>query len=264
MGSATREALAGSKAALAELGRAELPVAEALLAAGRVIGDSAHLRTALIDTEADVAQKRELVGAVFGSRIPAEAASLLVSAASRRWSSGDDFLAGIEELGIRVAAESAPDGVDLDAELLAFERAVASDAELELALGSKLGETAAKTKIVDRLLAGKASPQTIVIVRHLVLQPRDRRIGELLRHGASVIADQRGFDIATVTSAVPLSAAQLGRLEQGLAAQAGRRVRFDTIVDPAVLGGVRVQIGDDVIDGSVASRLSSLRQKLAG
>jgi F-type H+-transporting ATPase subunit delta len=264
MGSATREALAGSKAALAELGRAELPVAEALLAAGRVIGESAHLRTALIDPEADVTQKRALVGAVFGSRVPAEAASLLVSAASRRWSTGDDFLAGIEEIGIRVAADSAPDVVDLDSELLAFERAVASDAELELALGSKLGEAAAKTQIVDRLLDGKASPQTVVIVRHLVQQPRGRRIGELLRHAASVVADQRGFDIATVTSAVPLTAAQLGRLEQGLAAQAGRRVRFDTIVDPAVLGGIRVQIGDDVIDGSVASRLSSLRQKLAG
>ncbi|PWC03143.1 F0F1 ATP synthase subunit delta [Agromyces badenianii] len=264
MGSATREALAASRSALAELGRAELPVAEALLAAGRVIGESAHLRKALIDNEADVAQKRALVEAVFGSRVPAEAASLLVSAASRRWSSGDDFLAGIEEIGIRVAADSAPDGVDLDSELLAFERAVASDAELELALGSKLAESAAKTKIVDRLLVGKASPQTVAIVTHLVQQPRGRRIGELLRHGASVVADQRGFDIATVTSAVPLSAAQLGRLEQGLVAQAGRRVRFDTIVDPAVLGGIRVQIGDDVIDGSVASRLSSLRQKLAG
>ncbi len=264
MGSATREALAASRAALAELGTAELPVAEGLLAAGRVIGESAHLRSALIDPEADVSQKRGLVQAVFGSQVPAAAVSLLITAASSRWSSGDDFLEGIEELGYRVAAESAADGVDIDAELFAFERAVSSDAELELALGSKLSPAEAKTKIVDRLLDGKAAPQTVAIVGHLVQQPRGRRIGELLRHAASIVADQRGFDIATVTTAAPLTAAQISRLEQRLAAQSGRRVRFDAIVDPALLGGVRVQIGDDVIDGSVASRLSSLRQKLAG
>jgi len=264
MGSATRGALAASRAALGELGRAELTVAEDLLAVGRVVGASSQLRSALTDNEADVAQKRALVQAVFGSKISAEAVALLIAAASSRWSSGEDFLAGVEDLGYRVAAESAPDGVDIDAELFSFERTVASDSELELALGSKLSPTASKTKLVDRLLVGKATPQTVAIVRHLVQQPRGRRIGAALRHAASVVADQRGFDVATVTTAVPLTAAQLGRLEQGIAAQAGRRVRFDTIVDPAVVGGVRVQIGDDVIDGSVASRLSSLRQKLAG
>ncbi|RXZ70102.1 F0F1 ATP synthase subunit delta [Agromyces albus] len=264
MGSATRGALADSRAALAELGRADLSVAEDLLSAGRVIGSSSQLRSALTDIEADAAQRRALVEAVFGSRLSAGAVSLLLSAAARPWSSGDDFLAGIEEIGIRVAADSASDDVDLAAELFTFERAVTSDDELELALGSKLSPRDEKTKIVDRLLAGKATPQTVVIVRHLVQQPRGRRIGELLRHAASIVADQRGFDIATVTTAVPLTPAQLSRLEQGLTARAGRRVRFDTIVDPAVLGGVRVQIGDDVIDGSVAARLSSLRQKLAG
>ena len=264
MGSATRGALAGTRAALADLGRAELQVAEDLLAAGRVIGSSSHLRSALIDAEADAAQKRALIEAVFAAKITADAVTLLIAAASRRWSNGEDFVAGLEDLGYRVAAESAPEGVDLDAELFTFEQAVASDAELELALGSKLSPLAPKLALVDRLLGGKATQQTIAIVRHLVEQPRGRRIGELLRHAASVVADQRGFDVATVTSAVPLTAAQLGRLEQGIAAQAGRRVRFDTIVDPAVLGGVRVQIGDDVIDGSVASRLSELRQKLAG
>ena len=264
MGSATREALAASRAALDELGRADLSVAEGLLAAGRIIGESKQLRAALTDTEADAAQKRALVDAVFGSRIPAGAVSLLLAAASRRWSSGDDFLSGIEELGYRVAAQSAAAGVDIDAELFTIEQTVASDDELELVLGGKLAATAAKAKIVDSLLDGKAAPQTVAIVRHLVQQPRGRRIRELLRHAASVVADERGFDIAKVTTATPLSAAQLQRLEQGLAAQSGRRVRFDTVVDPAMIGGVRVQIGDDVIDGSVASRLSSLRQKLAG
>ena len=141
---------------------------------------------------------------------------------------------------------------------------MASDAELELALGSKLSPAASKVQIVDRLLAGNASPQTVAIVNHLVQQPRGRRIGELLRHAAGVVAEQRGFEIATVTTATPLSTAQLERLVRGLEAQYGRALRVNTIVDPAVLGGVRVQIGDDVIDGSVASRLSSLRQKLAG
>ncbi|WP_350347140.1 F0F1 ATP synthase subunit delta [Agromyces sp. G08B096] len=264
MGSATREALTGTRAALAALGRPELQAADDLLAAARVIGESSQLRSALIDPEADAAQKRALVDQVFGGRIAPDAVSILTTAASVRWSSQDDFLAGLEDLGIRLAAIAAGDGVDLDAELFSFERTVGGDAELELALGSKLGAPAAKARLVERLLDRGAAPATTVIVRHLVLQPRGRRIGEMLKHAAAVAADQRGYDVATVTTAVPLSSEQLERLGRSLAGASGRGIRFDTIVDPAVLGGVRVQIGDDVIDGSVASRLSSLRQKLAG
>ncbi|WP_353827421.1 F0F1 ATP synthase subunit delta [Agromyces sp. SYSU T0242] len=263
MGSATREALAGTRAELAALGRAELPVAGDLLAATRVIAVTPQLRTALTDNEADAAQKAELVERVFGGRIAPAAAKLLVSAAAQRWSSQADFLDGVEELGFRVAAEAAGDA-EVDGELYAFQRTVASDAELELALGSKLGSVEAKVALVDRLLAPVASPATTLIVRHLVQSPRGRRTGEMLRGAAAIVADQRGFDVATVTSAVALSDDQITRLERTLGARAGRRVRFDAIVDPDVLGGVRVQIGDDVIDGSVASRLSDLRQKLAG
>jgi F-type H+-transporting ATPase subunit delta len=263
MGSATREALAGTRAELASVGRAELPVAGDLLAATRVIAATPQLRTALTDNEADRAVKRSLIERVFGGRVAPAAVTLLESAASQRWSSASDFLDGLEELGLRVAAESAGD-VEVDAELYAFQRTIASDAELELALGSKLGSAEAKAKLVDRLLGPAASPATTLVVRHLVQSPRGRRIGEMLRNAASVVADQRGFDVATVTTAVPLSGDQLARLEQTLGARAGRRIRFDAIVDPEVLGGVRVQIGDDVIDGSVASRLNDLRQKLAG
>ena len=109
MGSATRGALADTRAALAELGRADLQVAEDLLAVGRVVGSSSQLRSALVDAEADAAQKRALVESVFGGRISPDAVKLVIAAASRRWSSGDDFVAGLEDLGYRAAAESAPE-----------------------------------------------------------------------------------------------------------------------------------------------------------
>ncbi|MDP1788870.1 MAG: F0F1 ATP synthase subunit delta, partial [Rhodoglobus sp.] len=65
------------------------------------------------------------------------------------------------------------------------------------------------------------------------------------------------------TSAAPLTAAQLDRLAKGLTKQYGRGLRINQIVDPAVIGGLRVAIGDDVIDGSIATRINDLRLQLA-
>ena len=263
MGSATREALSASRSALAALGaKTDLSVGEELLAAGRVVGDSAQLRAALADPSAEAGAKASVVESVFAS-LSTPARGLLSSAVSSRWSSDQDLLAGIEELGFRVIARTAGTQ-SIESELFTFGTAVTSDPELELAVSSKLGSNAAKLALVQRLLGSKASPQTVAIVGHLVQQPRGRRIAELLRHAASVVADEAGLSIATVTTATKLDAAQLDRLGKGLAKTYGRELRINQVVDPELIGGVRVQIGDDVIDGSVASRLKELRLQLAG
>jgi F-type H+-transporting ATPase subunit delta len=70
--------------------------------------------------------------------------------------------------------------------------------------------------------------------------------------------------VATVRVARELSDADRLRLQTSLAAQYGRDVHLNVVVDPEVLGGIRVEIGDDVIDGTVASRLHDARRKLAG
>lgn len=263
MGSATREALASAKRALEGVSaRDSLTAATQLFEAGRVIGESAQLRAALADPAADSAAKQAVIGTLF-SGLGAAGQSLLSTIASSRWSTQDDLLAGIEEIGIRAAAQSAGKGVSIEDELFAFGAAVASNAELELAVSSKLGSPAAKAALVRSLLAKKASPQTLAIIEHLVQQPRGRRIGELVREAAAIVADQAGYSIATVVSAVPLSAKQLDRLRAGLAKQHGRDLRINQVVDPSIIGGLRVQIGDDVIDGSVATRLTDLRIRLA-
>lgn len=264
MGSATREAKAAGQATVRALGsKADLRTVEDLFNAGRIIGDSAQLRSALADPAIEPGAKGQLVSRVFATRLGTTAVELLTDLARRRWSDKSDILEGIEDLGLRVAAESA-DGIEIESELFDFGQVVAHHDELELALGSKLSPTASKVALVQRLLAGKASDATVAIVRHLVQQPRGRRIGELLRHAASVVADQAGYAVATVTSAVPLSAEQLDRLRSGLAAQYGRKIRLNTVVEPSLVGGIRVLIGDDVIDGSVAARLNDLRLRLAG
>ncbi len=264
MGSATREALAASRKGLTAMGPVGLTTADELFSAGRIIGSSAQLSSLLSDTSLDDAEKRSILGAVFGSGLSESTVQLLGTVVGHRWSSTDDLLAGIEELGLRAAAESAPATVNIDAELFSFGVAVSSNSELELAVSSKLGTTAAKVALVETLLASRVSPQTLSIVRHLMQQPRGRRIGELLRTAASIVADQAGLAVATITSATPIRAVQLERLQKVLAVTFGRPLKFNLVVDPAIIGGLRVQVGDTVIDDSVASKLKELRLQLAG
>jgi len=263
MGSATREALGASVAALSTLGTADVATGEQLLAAGRVIGDSSHLLSALADPAAEAADKARVVESVFSSVNPG-ARSLLVSAVGNRWSSPEDLLAAIEELGIRVLARSAGGTTSIESELFAFGTVVGTDPELELAVSSKLGSASAKAALVTTLLSTKASPQTVAIVSHLVQQPRGRRIAALLRQAAGVVADEAGLAIATVTSATPLDAKQLDRIAAALGAARGTKLRVNHVIDSSIVGGLRVQLGDEVIDGSVATKLNDLRLQLAG
>ncbi len=264
MRAATRQALAASRAALeAVRGSLRLQTGEELFAAGRLIGETPALRTALTEAAVEPEDKRSIVGRVFAS-LSAPALSVLTAVVSNDWSNPDDMLAGIEELGIRAVAASAPAGGSIENELFAFGSVVGRNAEVELALSNKLASGDAKAKLVESLLSGKASEETLAIARQLVRQPRGRRINELVRSAAKTVADESGLQIATVTSAGPITADQLARLQTRLSAQYGRPVGIHWVLDPQLLGGLRIQVGDDVVDGSISSRLHDLRLQLAG
>jgi len=262
VGSATRAALATATSELAAA-TPTLATGEQLLAAGRAIADSPQLRSILADPSIDGAEKSALISRLFG-HLDGTAARLLGGIAASRWSNQDELLDGIEEIGIRAIAEASGSAAGLESELFAVARIVAAEPELELAVGSKLGAPEAKAALVERLLDGKASPATVSILRHLVQSPRGRRIGALLAHAASVVAAAAGALVATVTAAAPLPEAQRKRLAATLEAQYGRAVRVDFVVDPGVLGGLRVQLGDEVVDGTISARLAELRLQLAG
>ncbi|MBO1903008.1 F0F1 ATP synthase subunit delta [Leucobacter weissii] len=258
MGSASRGALAVARASLGE--RPAASVGGELLDASARIAAAPALLSALADGSADLAAKTQLIGRLFAGA-SVETRAVLTAAAEQTWSSPDELVAGVEELGLRAQAAAHADLAD---ELLAAASVIDSNHELELGLGSKLGDPAAKVALVEKLFTGKISSSALAVVAHLVADPRGRRISAALRQSARIAADQGGSELATVTVASALTPEQQTRLAGLLEQSAGRPVRVTTVVEPGLIGGVRIQIGDDVIDGSVRSRLEDLRLQLAG
>lgn len=262
MGSATTQALAAATSALDASSGVDLDVARELFAAARAVGDSSQLSGALADSAAPASARRAVVSAVFGATFSATTVSLLTKVVDERWSSASDLVDGIEELAVRAASVASP-SADVEGELFRFSRTVAENPQLELALGSRLGDDAAKGALVQTLLASRVSPATTLIVSSLVERSRGRRVRQLLNRATRFVADQRGRRVATVVTALPLSDAQATRLTAALSKRYGGSVSLNPIVDAGVVGGLRVQIADDVIDASVSARLADLRQKLA-
>ena len=78
---------------------------------------------------------------------------------------------------------------------------------------------------------------------------------------AAAVHSQR---VARCTSRRSSATSEQTRLQQALSRQYGREVHVNVVVEPGLLGGMRVEIGEDVIDGTVAARLDDARRRLAG
>lgn len=262
MGSATTKALTAVSTALSETAAVDLTTARELFEAARALGGSGHLTSALADPASPVTARERLVAGVFGGSLSSTTVALLTAAASQRWSSADDLVNGVEELGVRAAARA--DSADVEAELFEVSRVVAAHPELELALGSRLGQSADKGELVGAILGGRVSEGTALIVSSLVRQPGNRRVRQLLSRAMTIVSEERGRTVATVFTAAALTPDQSARLSALLSARYGRDITINEVIDSSVVGGVRIQVADDVIDASIAARLADLRHRLAG
>lgn len=262
MGAQTTQSLVKARSSLHGYS-ATSELAASLFAAALGLSGSSSLRGALGDSSADQKALQALAHGAFSS-LSTDAKALIGELVSLPWSHSSDLQAALEELGIRTLAHVAGPSSDLVGELLSISTLIHSDAEVELAVGSKRAPAGAKAQLVSALLGGKVSAEAEAIVRHLVSDPRGRRIGRMLMDCAEIVADQGGKGVAVVSVAKPLSSAHITQIEQLVHAQYGRPHYIAQQIDASVVGGARIRVGDDVIDGSVATRLQDLRMKLAG
>jgi F-type H+-transporting ATPase subunit delta len=230
--------------------------------------DTEHgLRRALCDPGKPGPEKGAVVAALLHGKITQRAEGLVAAAAESRWAGSGDLSDAIEELAVEatVLAAEADNGLDdLEDGLFRFGRVVSAHPDLRAALADPSLPEQGKRELLRTLLDGKVTPVTLGLIEQMVAHPRGRTLSAALDMCADVAARRREQLIAVVRTAVELSAARRRRLVQALSRTYGHDVHLDVLIDPSVVGGISVQIGDELIDGTAASRLAAVRRKLAG
>lgn len=225
------------------------------------------LRRVLTDPSQGGERKAGLVRQVLGDQLSGGAVDLVAGLVRSRWSAPRDLVDVLEELADSadlIAAERQGVLEDTEDELFRFSRTVTGSPDLRSALSDRTAPVSARTELVDRLLGGRAKPTTVRLVTRLVTQARGRSLVAGLDGLSKLAAERRNRSVAVVTSAVPLSDGQKRRLEAVLAKLYGRQVHLNLDVDPEVLGGMTVRIGDEAINGSVADRLEEAQRRMTG
>jgi F-type H+-transporting ATPase subunit delta len=230
--------------------------------------DAEHgLRRALSDPGKPAAEKGAVVSALLHGKITQRAEGLVAAGAEAHWASSGDLADAIEQLAVEttVLAAEADDGLDdLEDGLFRFSRVVSGHPDLRAALADPALPEQGKRQLLQTLLDGKATRVTLGLIEQMVAHPRGRTLAVALDLCAEIAARRRQQLIAVVRTAVELSAARRRRLAAALSHAYGHDVHLDVVIDPSVVGGISVQIGDELIDGTAASRLAAVRRKLAG
>src|ERR671920_2069029 len=275
MAGVSSESLATALAALeAKLPTASLQLAKELFGILGMVDSSAGLRRALTDPSRSGDEKSALVRQLVGGKVSADAAEIAGGLASSRWANARDIGDALETLAATVVISVAENksavsasGIsgleELENDLFSFNQAVASNHEVQRALSEPQASAAAKATLAEKLVPG-VSEEAKVLITQAVTQPRGIKPTRLVERFAELAAKRQQRWIATVSVTRPLTQTQLARLQAGLNALYGRELKVNINVDPALIGGIRVQVGDEVVDASVLARLNDLQRQLAG
>ena len=269
MKATSRQSLSAARNALEKkLTSAEIAATAAreLLAMVVVFDSNISLSRALTDRSRNVADKSELIKRVFANSISEVTLSFANELIALRWSSPSDLVSAIERLGIETDAAAAEKSNSLDRleeELFSFTQTVRKSPELRATLNNRELIGARKSALITSLLKGKSHDVTVRLIGALVDHPRGRNIDSVLIDLADAIAARKSRAIAHVKSAVVLTPEQVSRITKSLSSQIGTQVRVNVEIDTNVVGGLSIRFGDEVIDGSIATRIGSAQRLLA-
>lgn len=224
------------------------------------------LRRVLTDPSTATEAKQALVRSIFGGKVSSDTEKVLDAAVAGRWAAARDFTDGLEQAGIVAyvrAAENAGIAAQFETELFEAGQVVIDDMGLRRAVSDKAAPASLKKQLLTEVFGGKVTDETLAVLQQASVG-RTGSFEKVLRRFDQLVAARRGRTVATVRVAYELDATERDRLAAALQRKYGNDVQLNVIVDPTVVGGIAVTVGDEVVDATMSTRLETARRALAG
>jgi F-type H+-transporting ATPase subunit delta len=240
-------------------------LADELASAVKLLADEPNLNRHLAEPSDNPQAKVALVERLLADKVEEHTLGILRTAVSQRWSAEDDLLAGIEHtarLALLKLADVNDEVDDVEDQLFRFGRVLDAQPRLTSLLSDYTTPAENRVDLLDKVLGNNVNQTAKALLSQTVKLLRGERADEAVIDLAELAVARRGEIVAHVTAAAELTDAQQTRLTEVLTRIYGRPVAVQLHVDPDLLGGLAIAVGDEVIDGSIASRLAAAESQL--
>jgi F-type H+-transporting ATPase subunit delta len=273
MRSASREAQAAVVARFEALSGSLSTGDLATLADELVAVDSLMLREPalarhLAEANGEVEAKKQLVSRVLGGQVGSTTVDLIDTAVSVRWSKTVDLVSALEQvarLSLLAKAKREHQADEVAEQLFRFGRIIETQPRLTSLLGDYSKPASERVSLLRSVLdrsSGGINPTAASLLTHTVELLRGERADEAVQDLAELAVSSRGEIVAQVSAAAELSDSQRRRLAEILSRIYHTPVSLQLVVNPELLGGLAVAVGDEVIDGTLSSKLDAAATKL--
>lgn len=232
----------------------------------KVLDDSIQLERALTDPSRPVADKVAVLKELLGDNAHPMTMEIMTDLVSRRWSRARDIANAVEDFGVDAMmyyADATDATLQVSIELSELHSALLNLPVVRAKLYDYQATSEARVKLFREVFSGKTlNKVTMRLAEHATCNLRRRRYLETIQWLINKFSRHMGESMVTVTTATPLKKEQIKRLVEVYSAKVGRQVHINSVVDPTVLGGMRIQVGDEVTDNTVVAQLQNLHRKM--
>ena len=232
----------------------------------KVLDDSIQLERALTDPSRPVADKVAILKELLGDNAHPMTMEIMTDLVSRRWSRARDIANAVEDFGVDAMmyyADATDATLQVSIELSELHSALLNLPVVRAKLYDYQATSEARVKLFREVFSGKTlNKVTMRLAEHATCNLRRRRYLETIQWLINKFSRHMGESMVTVTTATPLKKEQIKRLVEVYSAKVGRQVHINSVVDPTVLGGMRIQVGDEVTDNTVVAQLQNLHRKV--